>query len=92
MMVLVFALVVAGLGAIALTMDRHSQHLPSALVYDCTNGLLRTVGVTALVTALIWMAQTIGYPRAILMGLGFVTLGTLCIVVAIACADKLGSR
>lgn len=92
MMLLTFAIIVIGLATLALAMERHGEHLPATLSGRHAAWVLRVLGCSALVCALVLLLLvTDGIPAA-LIWLGFLAPGTLCIAFGMTIANLIHSR
>lgn len=81
-----------GLAALALAMDRHVMHLPSAWLGSRTPRWLQLLGATALLVSLMGILWEMDSGLAWITWLGLLAPATLCIALAMTWAGRGGKR
>lgn len=81
-----------GLAALALAMDRHAMHLPSAWLGARARRWLQLLGATALLASLMGMLAVMDNGLAWITWLGMLAPATLCIALAMTWAGRSGKR
>ncbi|TDS68746.1 DUF3325 family protein [Comamonas sp. JUb58] len=81
-----------GLAALALAMDRHAMHLPSAWFDSRARRWLQLLGAMALLASLVAILSEMDSGLAWITWLGLLAPATLCIALAMTWAGRAGKR
>lgn len=81
---LVPALLLPGLGALALAMDRHHERLPRRWRVGLARSMLRGLGIAAIASSLACALTDGGASRGVLLWLGWLTPSALVVIGVLA--------